>query len=500
MNRLRVALCLAATPLFAVAGTAYADSSTVSDTNLWPIKTEHHDAAADLHTQTGLGPFIQSAIDDKGAETFVFRPFYLYRSSADGRHSETNILYPLFFYRSDGDHWRWSIFNLINRSSPHANGADAGDAKGFDIWPFWFSRDTGTPDSSYKALFPIQGPMKHRLGYERIDWTLFPLYFRLEDTKRASTYTPWPFFKRITGTGTQETGWALWPIAGHRAEPGKSHTDYALWPLIYSSTTRMDEPVPIRREGFLPFYARASDEGYHSAVYLWPFFGWSERTVPYIYKEQRYLYPLWVQGSGNERTVNRWAPFYTHSVKNGQDKTWVLWPLWREAKWREAGLDQRKSQFLYFVYWNLEQRRPGASESAPTASKTHLWPLLSHWDNGAGRTQTQILSPIEVFLQHNEQTRLLWSPFFALYRSETQAPGISRGSLLWNAVTWSKDTSAARKSFRLGPLYASDRSAEASRIALLGGLLAWHRDAKGTWAFTPADFRKTPASPETHHP
>jgi hypothetical protein len=243
----------------------------------------------------------------------------------------------------------------------------------------------------------------------------------------------------------------------------------------------------------LPFYARETAPGYISKTYAWPFFGYTHRTEPYRYDEQRYLWPFLVQGRGEQHYVNRWGPFYTHSVIKGYDKTWVGWPLYRHARWEEDGLAQEKNQFLMFVYWSLTQRSLTNPAAAP-AHKTHLWPLLSSWDNGAGRKQLQLLSPLEVFFQSNEPIRQIYSPLFALYRSDQRAPGDVRNSFLFSLVSWRQAPTV--KEFHLGPLFSRHATPEHSRITIGCGLLAWQRSsAQGPWKFSVWDFHSAATAP-----
>src|SRR5690606_8913447 len=125
-------------------------------------------------------------------------------------------------------------------------------------------------------------------------------------------------------------------------------------------------------------------------------FGYTDRTQPHRYHETRYFWPFLVRGRGDDRFVNRFGPFYTHSVIKDVEKTWVLWPVYREKKWTDPGVAQIQRQVLYFIYRSTEQHSTTNPAAAP-AQKTHLWPLVSYWDNGAGRQQLQFPSPLEVF-------------------------------------------------------------------------------------------------------
>jgi hypothetical protein len=384
---------------------------------------------------------------------------------------------------------------LINRSGPAAGGAPVASPNGerteaFDLWPFYFSRQTGDPATSYRALFPLGGTIKNRFGDDRIDWVLFPLYGRFQKRERVEWDAPWPFVRTFRGGG--HSGFALWPLFGWHNQAGVARAHYYLWPLIYKDESHLDEPVPSVSLGVLPFYAVDRRPGSVSETYLWPFFGYTDRTAPYRYHETRWFWPLFVQGRGDDRYINRWAPFYTHSVIKGDGKTWVLWPLWRQQTWTEDGLMQKKSQLLYFVYWSLQQRSATNAALAP-AEKTHFWPLLSVWDNGAGRRQLQVLNPLEVFFPRNEQVRLAYSPLFALYRYDRRVPGDVRHSFLWDAITFERRDSAGTREFHLGPLLKIETRPAGKRIALGHGLLGLRRTSgeRGWHAFL-FDFPRKP--------
>lgn len=232
------------------------------------------------------------------------------------------------------------------------------------------------------------------------------------------------------------------------------------------------------------------ERGLRSETYAWPFFGYTHRTAPYHYDETRWFWPLLVQGRGDDRRINRWAPIYTHSNIKGDDKHWVLWPLYRREQWTDVGLTQTKTQFLYFFYWSLREhsaRNPGL----PTAEKTHVWPFFSYWDDGASHRQFQLLSPLEVFFQDNEPVRRAYTPLLAVYRYERTAPDNTQASLLWDAVTWRR--TPGRREFHLGPLFSVATGTGRGRIALLGGVIGLKCDANNTsWRPFLFDFSSNP--------
>lgn len=455
--------------------------------NGWPLQVAQEDEqTGEITAEQGLGPLIAEHQSPDGTHTRLLRPLFLH--SAKGPQETVHFLYPLITWQRDGATSYFTFFQLLNnRRTPGAQGRLE---HGLDVWPLYFSRDTGDPDSTYHAFLPVAGTIKYRFGKDRLSWTAFPLHFRVEKSGRRTTYAPWPFLRFTEGAGHH--GFEFWPLYGQVARDHDYRNQYYLWPLIYKQERHLDEPAGALSTslGFLPFYTRDTAPGYLNESYLWPFFGYTDRTSPRRYHETRYLWPLLVQGRGDDRTINRWAPLYTHSIVKGYDKTWLLWPLYRHARWQEQGLAQERDQFLFFLYWSHEQRSL-AHPAAKPAYKKHLWPLFSVWDNGAGRRQLQLLSPLEVFFPNNQPIRELYSPLFSLYRYDQRAPDDLRWSFLWNLV--SRRRSATEREFHLGPLF-STRAATATgeRVAIGNGLLSWRRaPGERRWRFSVFDFRRT---------
>lgn len=494
MNRLRPAIFA----LLSVAQSAVmaAPVAPERESNLWPVNVRPRaGTAGNLCTWSGGGPlfFSQPANDPTGQTVSGFRPFWVQFTTPQGDPYAGHFLYPLFSYSQDEIHYRWSIFELVRRHGRRAGApspeTDFDQRYEFEVFPFWFEREFAEPALNYRALFPIHGTVRQKFGIERLSWTLFPLLVENEKRGAITTHTPWPFVRVTRGTAH---GWGLWPLFSTFVRPGVSSETYALWPLVYrlSREPTPDDPpgTPPRREtGVLPFYASSTGPGFVSESYVWPLFGYTDRTQLIRYHERRYLWPFFMQGRGDERYVNRWAPFFTHSVVKGYEKRWFAWPLLRHARWSEAGIERTRSQFLYFVYWHEGQRVAGRTNS-PRADLTHLWPLFSHWDNGAGRRQWQIFSPFEVFFPHNAKVRQIWSPLLAIARHDKRASGDSRTSLLWNAVTWEKQVAENRHEFHLGPLLGVTRAGAEKRVAFGHGLFGFERNAQGKWRLFWLDF------------
>jgi hypothetical protein len=462
-----------------------AASACADEDNAWPAFVRHDSSDPSYRSAQYVGPlfFIKQTPDQT---VRGFRPFYMETIDAD---RETNLLlYPFFTWQKRDDARVFSFFKLVN--DRHDTNFEGKPTHSFDVWPFYFSRNSGDEETDYKALLPFGGTIKHRFGRDRIKFVAFPFYSHTQKNGKHVRHTPWPFIRQIDGA--DHHGFEFWPFFGRTEREGDYRSQFYLWPFIYKKEDKLSEPQPRVSVGVLPFYSRDTAPGYINKNYAWPFFGYSDRTEPVRYHETRYFWPFLVQGRGDVHYINRWGPFYTHSIRKGYDKTWYLWPVMRHAKWNQDGIAQEKNQFLIFFYWSLTQRSLTNPDAAP-ANKKHLWPLFSSWDNGAGRRQLQMLSPLEVFFPTNEPVRQLYSPFFALYRFDQQAPAHTRHSFLWNLVSW-KNT-PAEKEFHLGPVLEVKATDARQRIALGRGLIALHRKpGQKVWRLKLLDFRTAPTT------
>ena len=489
--------------------TVLTGETRATEYNAWPfwVGQTKGETVEPIEDWSAVGPlFFRQTLSTPGESDQTaggFRPFFVQKSDPARGKSDAYFLYPIFTYRSTPDGYHWSLLSLINHySNPNkprpgeTSSTSESNPGGFDLWPFYFSRKTSDAASSYHAIFPLYGSVIRRFGQDRFTWVLFPLYGRFEKHNVTTTTAPWPFIKVLQGEGNH--GFELWPLFGYRAKEGAYREQFYLWPLIYWDEHALWQEKPDVNLGFLPFYARESTKAVTSETYLWPFFGYSDRTIPVHYHETRYFWPFLVQGRGDNKYVNRWGPFYTHSLRKGVDKTWVLWPLWCHQAWTDDGLNQSRNRFLWFLY-NSTTQRSATNPSLPSAHKTHIWPLVSIWNNGAGRKQVQALSPFTVLFPYNEPIQLAWTPLFALYRYDSESPDDHRHTFLWNFISYRRAPS--QREFHLGPIISVDSGTAANRIALGCGLLGLKRATpESHWRFFFFEFKRHPAKAAATQP
>ncbi len=203
LTRLFALVCLAAGWLF--------PSAHGTERNAWPCWVGEKSATGQVTEWQSLGPLVFEKNAGDGSAG-GFRPFYVWKKNAAGETTEASVLYPLFIYRAGPGGSHWSVFSMINCSSPRPGTEDKYHA--FDLWPFYFSQQTGDPATSYRAFFPLFGTVKNRL-VDEWSWVLFPLYGRFEKNHVTTTTAPWPFVRVTRGEGNH--GFALWPLFGWRA-------------------------------------------------------------------------------------------------------------------------------------------------------------------------------------------------------------------------------------------------------------------------------------------
>ncbi len=432
--------------------------------NTWPLRVEetHH---KELRRSTSAAFFYEHAFRSKktSEESVALRPLGIRIEDVAKGTTDDYLLYPFFYAHREPTERYGSAFLLI---SHHQATTPYNKTTHFEAFPVVFSCQTGDKESSYSAIFPLGGNIRNRLWRDEIKWTAWPFYLRTVNNDEINISTPWPFVQRRMGPDTK--GGALWPLLGIFERKNVYRHTFALWPLIYHHQDNLNTPNPTTKQGFLPFYAIETSPTVEDVTVIWPFFG--GRTEP-TYDEYRIFWPLFVQGRGKV-FIDRWAPFYTHSIVSGVDKRWYFWPCVKTLSWQEGNLQIDQDQFLFFLLWSQRQR---SINGAPHfyAEKTHLWPFYSYWNNGSGTTQFQMLSPLEVFFQNNRAVQGLYSPIFAFYKFQ-QVKDLRTQSLCWNLVTEKK--TAEKKELTIGPLFTYSHKKRSGHFELLKGLLSCTRD------------------------
>lgn len=442
--------------------------------NFWPGPVTRYDEAGQTVHREILGPLLFHQVRQQDTVAGL-RPVYLRRSFHESDKQGDYLFYPLFSRVAWEDYTEWN-FLLFGNYRRHQRQPDEEAQRQTTFFPFYFHGTGPREEDNYFGLFPVAGRVPNQLFHREAAWVAFPLYTRLRSGEVDTYYTPFPFVRTRRGPDTR--GFEIWPLFGRTVTTNKRTHQYALWPLIYDQKTFRKEDGEIildgHSRGFLPFYSHHDDAKVKDRNWVWPFFGYTESLDP-EFREVRYFWPFSVQRRGETHYTNRWAPFYTYSERPHRVQRWVMWPFYRQRYTTERNnILQTKTQFLYFLYWDLQQENPRNPE-AGTARKTHLWPLYSHWDNAAGTTQSQIFSPLEVFFPRNQIVRDKYSPLFAIYRSTRNEDKDYRSrQFLFQLLTYERK--ADDWDFQVGPVLQWQREEGSHGVSLLRGLLAFDRE------------------------
>jgi hypothetical protein len=428
--------------------------------NFWPAYVRQEGSAAGRPDHAGsLGPLL-SRTDRDATRILSLRPLWTSFYHGDSGSSSHHLVYPVANWAERSQIDSGHVLNLLQYRR------DSGRDETFlQLFPFVFSKRTPRIEDSYFALWPLGGTLKNRFWRDRISFAAWPLYVRTVKEDQVRTHFPYPFLR--VQHGPRSSGFGVWPVYGHfQREQDYSHT-WALWPLFYHYRDKLDQEQPYARFGALPFYHRETAPGLRSETFAWPFFGYTREAAPRpLYSENRYFWPLLVQGRGEERHVNRWMPLFTHERKRTYEKRWYLWPLLKTETFHPPGPERRRASLLYFIYRDERQLL-----AASQARLTFIWPLIGYWHDGHDRTQLQVLDPLSVFFPSNQKVKENWTPLFALYRFDARG-GNSRHSLLWDLLVWEKDPAGA-DAFYLGPLFEWEQD---SHWQVLKGLFGVQRE------------------------
>ncbi len=444
-------------------------TALIPETNLWPLFVGEGEVADEpFDNWQGIGPLFFGR-DNGDDRVYGMRPFYIAIHDEEYDKRDFHVLYPFFNYRRRHLGFSWDILTMLRY---HRTGSFGDDPLvNIRLSPiFFYGRGPQPHDSSF-GIFPVYGDVYTVFGQDRFNWVLFPLYGRMERDGNVLTLAPWPFIKVYRGENA--SGVDFWPFYGRRQIEGNYERRFFLWPFGYHVRRELWKDEPFEAFGILPFYSRTSSERAESRSYIWPFFGYTHSTEP-EYMERRYFWPLWIQRRGENQYTNRWAPIYTRSIRRTRDRQWIMWPLYRHEKTTNRNMLDEKTQFFYFLYWSLRQTDPERPEATP-ARKRHIWPLLSEWDDGAGRRQIQVLSPFEVLFQHNELVRYNYSPLFALYQRDVdEAEERYRHSILFRLLTWQRRADDYR--LNIGPVLTVEREEDNRSVEVLKGLFGYDQE------------------------
>lgn len=436
--------------------------------DFWPLYTEDCQGWREDGGQTNiLGPLLESGYNEKESWTAI-RPIAGRYYDNDCNESENYFLYPLLSNQTSPYISNFNILNLLKgRKEFNRDGKLL--SRRLTLFPIFMNHYDGIEGTNCMSIFPLFGNVRNFFGQDRIKWTLFPLSLSLTKCKVTTHHLFWPFIRWQDGPGAG--GGGIWPLYTRYYVDGKYDKTFVLWPLIYYERICIPDVGVETRHAFLPFYEYRSSPNLEVRRFIWPFFAHIKQKEP-CYEETQYLWPLFVQGRGETTYVNRWAPFYTRSIRRDVDRRWIMWPVLNIRQWVHDDIHIKQERFLYFLFTKQTQRSCSNPELAP-AFKTSLWPLFSYWDNGAGRKQLQILSPFEPLFPNNKGIKRMYNPIFGIFRASVE-DCTAKQSFLWDLIAAEK--SPSHQKFSIGPIVSLESSSDGDKtFELLKGFFGYKK-------------------------
>ncbi|MEM9226526.1 MAG: hypothetical protein AAGA45_01025 [Verrucomicrobiota bacterium] len=475
-NRLQSTAVRATTRLLLTGLAAWLPLQASGSTDLAPLWRNTTNAEGQRRVQA-FGPIFES--NQQGPVRWeAWRPLAVKFTNEETGAVDSYFAPPLYSWSMEDNEVRWRLLFIISGTEEYGVDGEI-DETTFSVWPFVFrDRDADNPEESAFAVFPFYGTINNSLLFGSFSFAAFPLYVNFHRPEAERYGAPWPFIQ--WQEGPEAEGFGLWPLGGHFTSKDDYDHQYALWPFIWRNIDGLDQPQPSIHQGFIPFYTIERSATVEDISIFLPMFGWRDEYDT-GYSETRYLWPLWVQGSGPEREIDRWLPIYSVETEPDLQERWIAWPFYHEAEGHDETHHFERTQFLYILYWDKIVTPLNAPEGTQPAHMTHFWPFYSEFHDGQGRTQAQLFSPLAVFFPNNEPVKKLYSPLFSLFRLERDAnTGVTEQGVLWDLVH--ETTTEDSTHLTVGPFLEHDVGPGRAKFELLSGLLGVEKK-EGEYAF-----------------
>jgi hypothetical protein len=231
----------------------------------------------------------------------------------------------------------------------------------------WFDGTTAEGES-YGGLFPLWGGLRDRLGMDRIDFALWPLWARGARAGYHETQVLWPIFAFGRGDGRFKL--RVWPLFGIERHEGVFSHRFALWPFLHWRRDRLDSETPSRAFYFFPLYGRRDSGPRWFRFYLLPLYahqGDSERPEA---GRVDVVWPIfsWARQSNGEEWIAL-RPLYSRRRNDAEIVSSFGLGLFGRARLRNADVEQNEWRLLW------AGRLGRRLELGREMRRADLWPL-----------------------------------------------------------------------------------------------------------------------------
>lgn len=436
--------------------TLQAEEDKVIHYDLGPFAASWEDVNGN-HRNRYLGPVVEFIENEAGDTAQAVRPLYHRWHQKDSDFTRTEVLWPIWVHRQreSSAYWRFLLNFMWN--------ADVNDPQSrWRLWllPFYFQgRDA--KGESYVALFPLAGSIHEFFFWDKIDFTLFPLFVRSKVKEIEAQTFLWPIFSKTTGPNLKR--FRVFPFYGYSEREGLGRKTFVLWPFY----TQVHYTLPgSTGRGWILFpllgHLKLTDQ--ETWWLIPPIFRYS------IGEDQNRIYGPWPFFQKEEGEVEKFYlfPLYGRKKHAGYHKQFFLWPLGQYEWTRKDTGYKKKFHFVPFVQYFYEKpTEVMAAESDGEASYLKIWPLFSRSSKHGGEVTR--FSFLDLNPMRGGPIERNYAPYWHLYVYST-AYDQADLEILWGLYRSAKRGEDYR--YRsLFPLFNYTRDEEIRHFQLFKGLI-----------------------------
>ena len=427
---------------------------------------------ADGERTEAAGPLYYNEQKDGDEQTWAWPPFYSHYTNSAIESYESDFLYPLLTSENYGKEHRWQFVELF--SFARSEQPDGPRQNRFTVFPFYFQQRSADTNQDYTAFIPFYGHLKHRLFRDEIYFVMMPCFVETRKRDVVTDNYLLPIFDVRHGDGLK--GWQVWPFAGQEHKVITYSTNgfgdvqlipshdsaFVLWPFYLKQDAGIGTDDPETFRASIPFYAVTRSPLRDSTSVIWPLFTWvDERGKKYHEWEGPWPFVIFARGEG--KNTSRVFPLFSQSATTNMESDSYLWPLYQYHRLHVEALDQRRTRVLFYIYVNVTEKNV---QTGKQKERLDMWPFFTWRQEADGKTQLQVLAPIESVLANNRGIERNWSPLWSIWRQEwNPRAGASSQSFLWNLYR-REITPGTRKCSLLFGLFQYQSIGEAHKLRL----------------------------------
>lgn len=380
--------------------------------------------------------FLYESESRYGQRYSFYRPFYSDYTEVQTGYRQETVLFPIY-YREKTNYWTtWTVlFFLTGTSSLHEDTGPDDDI----LLPFYLGGSGGSESDKYWAIFPFYGKIRGKLGYEEINFYLFPLYTNWSRKDYRGHGILWPII--AWGESPTREEFRFFPFYSTRSHEKKYYRKSVLWPFFQWGRIYMDKREPVSYQIFFPFFNyKVSDQGnMKSFGILWfPIlgslagYGYDKRTREVDFN---LLYFLIQFGRNNNDDYRKLIlfPFYGQ-YRFASKQSLFITPLYFQLKSDTFHVKSEYNYLFPFLTF-MEQYYP---ELDRTDKYWKVWPFVRYHRNTEG---SLVWNALSLFPVRSEEFEKTWDPITSLVEYQHLSNGEKRFSLLMRLYTqvWSED-------------------------------------------------------------